>query len=380
MNIRWTLVKSTVKSPDMGGFVRFDVPQLRLTMKSPYHWYAANWNNGKPIGVNKDGMTATELYDMKRKLQDIVADMPESVDREKLRKYLHSILFGLPLREEPKVILTDIVNRYVQSHALSGSTQSQLKRLGKLFGKTELDQDNVRGLLMRQRDRLRPSSFNLILGQTKRMLDYGYRTKMIPSKIDLDLANNKDVHNEPIYLTTEQLDIIRNLDLPEKLDYERNLFLLQSYTGLRSCDVIRLTTDNIRDGAIHILMRKTGRSVTIPITDPTEKLLHKVIGMNAPATSNRDHYIKKICRIAGFDTPVQKVIRRGNNTETITKPMWEFIGTHTARRSFICNLLAADVPLTTITAMTGHTDFGAVQAYIRIGEKLKRKALEKISG
>ena len=51
------------------------------------------------------------------------------------------------------------------------------------------------------------------------------------------------------------------------------------------------------------------------------------------------NHIKEACKIVGFTDPVVKSSRIGNNITNETFKKYERVSTHTARRSFITNMI-----------------------------------------
>ena len=81
---------------------------------------------------------------------------------------------------------------------------------------------------------------------------------------------------DTIYLNDTELKELESLDLDERLDNVRDLFLIGAYTGLRFSDFSTLKESNIADGFIRIKQQvKTGSPVTIPVPPVVKKILAK---------------------------------------------------------------------------------------------------------
>ena len=65
----------------------------------------------------------------------------------------------------------------------------------------------------------------------------------------------------------------------------------------------------------------------------------------------------------GFTDPVVKSSRIGNNVTNETFKKYERVSTHTARRSFITNMLNAGVPNKVIMGITGNKSIVTFQNY-----------------
>ena len=80
------------------------------------------------------------------------------------------------------------------------------------------------------------------------------------------------------------------------------------------------------------------------------------------------NYIKEVCKRVGFTQEVVKSIRIGNKVFNQTLKKYERISTHTARRSFITNMINAGVPNKVIMGITGHKSIVTFQNYYKPNE------------
>lgn len=56
-----------------------------------------------------------------------------------------------------------------------------------------------------------------------------------------------------------------------------------------------------------------------------------------------------------------------------------YCGTHTGRRTFICNALALGIPAQVVMKWTGHSDYKAMKPYIDIADDVKANAMNKFN-
>ncbi len=173
-----------------------------------------------------------------------------------------------------------------------------------------------------------------------------------------------------IYLNEAELKAMYDLDLSGPLEKARDIFLIGCYTAQRFGDYSRIRTEQIKDGFIELLQQKTGNKVVIPIRPELDALLKKY-GYDVPRTYeqklNRD--IKEVGKLAGIDQPVNiEQIKGGLKVET-TRPKYEFIKTHTARRSGCTNMFEAGLNTLVIMKISGHKTEKEFLKYIKITEK-----------
>lgn len=87
---------------------------------------------------------------------------------------------------------------------------------------------------------------------------------------------------------------------------------------------------------------------------------------NIPAISNRDfnYYIKEVGRVAGITQPVKHSFDKGSKNHIETKPKYEWITSHTCRRSFCTNEFLAGTPVELIMKISGHKSLKDFYKYI----------------
>jgi integrase len=195
-------------------------------------------------------------------------------------------------------------------------------------------------------------------------------------------------NTDAIYLTSEELQKIENLDLSKnkRLENVRDLFLIGCYTGLRFSDCSALTSKNIKDGFIEITQTKTGAPVVIPVHHSVKKIMDKYEGKLPTAISNQktNEYLKEIGQIKpdGHNKPIlacstSKTLTKGGVKVITNYKKWELLCTHTARRSFATNEYLAGTPTITIMAITGHKTEKAFLRYIKLTPTEHAKLLKQ---
>lgn len=142
------------------------------------------------------------------------------------------------------------------------------------------------------------------------------------------------------------------------------LFMREAYTGARTSDCRLMSEDNIHNDTISYVSKKTKIMVEQPIHKRLEKYIYQHPSKNLnPTTVNR--IIQRICRRLCIDEPVTLFV----HGKMQTKPKYEFITTHSARRSFVSALVARGVPLGIISKLAGHRDVTMTSRYIAVGVK-----------
>lgn len=186
--------------------------------------------------------------------------------------------------------------------------------------------------------------------------------------------------NHP-YLTDEEIAALYNLKINNAhLDNIRDIFIIACYTGLRIGDLLRFLKKpriEIFNGRehIYIIQHKTRKAVFIPLKQIILKILERRNG-NFPEYIHENlinKEIKPLLKTCGITQPytVEKTI--GGKSHIITRPKYELISCHSARRSFCTNAYNSGVPLQDIMAFSGHSSEKMVLLYIKASAKEKAK-------
>ena len=193
-----------------------------------------------------------------------------------------------------------------------------------------------------------------------------------------------DRETTKVSLTVEEIIKIEDLtSLTARLEKIRDLFLLQIYTGLRASDLFGLKPENIDFDLkiITIVTIKTQGNLIVPIEEKAINILKKHSSrMPTYAGQKYNEGIKDLCKIAGIDDPVQVVKFIGKDRIEEIKPKYELMSSHSARRTFITNLLRKGLLAEEIMLITSHKNRSSFQRYVRVtlNESIKhvREALK----
>ena len=166
----------------------------------------------------------------------------------------------------------------------------------------------------------------------------------------------------------------------------RDLFCFCAFTSLRYSDMASLKRIDVDGDKIYITTQKTNDRLPIDLSKNAKAILEKYkdeqfpFGLALPVISNQkmNHYLKDLGELCGFTTPITIVCYRAGQRVEETYPKYSLIGTHAARRTFICFALSNGVPPQVVMKWTGHSDYKAMRPYIDIAEKTKADAMKKI--
>lgn len=206
---------------------------------------------------------------------------------------------------------------------------------------------------------------------------------IIPCKTPEKYLKAKKFPQENVALTSDEVQRIvsyynalqaRPGHQPEK--DVLTLFLLEVFCGARSCDVEKLTAGNICDGRLTYVSQKTHVLATLPV--------HRMLPVLLKRKPEKEHpigvkvrTIKRVAKACGIDTPVT-ICYHG---EMRTRPKYEYLGTHTARRTFASILSEKGVPIAEIAQYMSHTNTTMTERYIKVDtNKVSEAALAFFNG
>jgi len=184
-----------------------------------------------------------------------------------------------------------------------------------------------------------------------------------------------------IYLTEKELYTLYNYDLSSKpvLDKVRDAFCFCCNTGLRYSDFSRLTKDNVKGDEINLVSEKTTDNLSIPLNNMALSILKKH-NYSIPVISNQktNEHLKELGKLVGIKETVTLTQFKGVEEIQTKKPKYNFIGTHTARRTFVTLSLEKGMRPETVMSITGHKEYNTFKKYIKITSKVKHTEMKKI--
>ena len=205
-----------------------------------------------------------------------------------------------------------------------------------------------------------------------------------------------------VYLTTEELQGLYNMELSGTEEQVRDVFLIGCFLGQRVSDYGRIKPEwfgTTRNGVkvIRLEQKKTGNKVCVPIVGNQLETLLKKYDYCVPKISDQeiDRSIKESCERLSASIPSlavkertilkkhekqalyenkdggRKMFEINENGECI-KPKWAMVASHTARRTCITNMYLARKPdgsskytLAEMMHVSGHKTESQFRAYIK---------------
>jgi integrase len=190
--------------------------------------------------------------------------------------------------------------------------------------------------------------------------------KKIVSSIKLKVLEEEVVKYA---LNNEQLKLIREFPIDEgsPLCKARDMFMVVCYTGMRFGDLETLEKKHILTiGDLKVLKRKaiktSNKVYEVELHPYVVELLEKYnYKMNLMTNGKANEYIKKV--LAGIDEfCTESNLYFGD--DGLPKKLWELIGFHQGRRTFITNLFKKGLNPFQVMKRTDHTKISTLEDYI----------------
>jgi len=194
--------------------------------------------------------------------------------------------------------------------------------------------------------------------------------RKIISPIDLTDFKIPEEESDAIYLTHEDIAKIYQTDLsehPHLIEY-RDLFVLACLTGLRFSDFSTLRPEDLQHDMLYKKQEKSDHWVIIPLRYEAKLIFTKQFKDKIPQLTNPEfnRHIKTIGKLAGITRLIRFSHKQGNQNIVETRPKYDWITSHTARRSFCTNEFLAGTPVELIMKISGHKRTKDFYKYIRI--------------
>lgn len=167
------------------------------------------------------------------------------------------------------------------------------------------------------------------------------------------------------------------------IEKTRDIFCFCCFTSLRYSDAANLKRSDIEGDTLTITTIKTADTIRIELNKYAFSILEKYAnrtdlnGFVFPHITNQrmNMYLKDLCELCGLNQPITQTYYKGSQRIEETAPKYELIGTHTGRRTFICNALMLGIPAEIVMKWTGHSDYKAMKPYVDVTNAAKAKAM-----
>ena len=134
-------------------------------------------------------------------------------------------------------------------------------------------------------------------------------------------------------------------------------------------------------------LEKTRDRLPIEISTKAREILDKYALADLPdervlpalSCQKMNKYLKELCELCGIKSPIAKVLYRNGVRHETVYPKYALVGTHAARRTFICFALSQGIPPQVVMKWTGHADYQSMRPYIDVASGVTAAAMRKLS-
>ena len=199
----------------------------------------------------------------------------------------------------------------------------------------------------------------------------------------------QEVYGTPYYITLDERHQIEETDFSSRpaLAVQRDIFVFHCCVGCRVSDLRCLTVDNVINGCVHYIARKTSAGNPVTIKVPLNKTALAILERYAdpdrksllPFISDQKYNeaIKEIFTLAGVTRNV--VVRNSLTGEQEIRPINEIASSHMARRFMVGTVYSKFKDQALVSELTGHAPGSrAFARYREIDEAMKREMVSVI--
>lgn len=174
----------------------------------------------------------------------------------------------------------------------------------------------------------------------------------------------------PISLTLDELEKLEKAILPKNLAIARDYLVFECRTGQRISDIKRFTLSDFNDNTWTFNRKKGNRIHAKQVSvhfegycEPALKILERYnFQMPTMADQKINEYIKEACKAAGINKTTIEYAYSGAKCIRIMGFKYEFISTHTGRKTFI-TLGLQFMSHQTVMDLTGISDLKTLKHY-----------------
>lgn len=219
-------------------------------------------------------------------------------------------------------------------------------------------------------ERLSPNSVNQYAKKLKAVLNL-YSDEVTLPRGFAKVLTPKTCASTSVYLTEDEIQKLIDYT-PHNIreEYVRDLFVICAFGGMRHSDALNLNESNFVGDSLQYVSVKTKIHTVVPLKPIVREYILSRPRIEIDDTTY-NNIIRRICEKCGINDRV-KIFKAGKELEG---EKYEYVSSHTARRSFASNLYLRGVDLYTISKMLGHTSVKTTEGYIQADIRTNSKEL-----
>ncbi len=247
-------------------------------------------------------------------------------------------------------------------------------------------------VFLRDKKELRNTTIAKQIRFVKTYLKWAYDKDITPNndykKFTPSLKGTDGKNKTVIFLSPEEFLQLYNFDAKkEHLNHVKDVFCFCCLTGLRYSDVFKLQRSEIKTDFIQFTTQKTDHTLKVELNDKSRAILDKYKAIPfennkaLPVISNQkaNEHLKTLLKMAEINEPVNISYYKGGARINETHPKYAVVGTHTARRTFVCLSLYLGIKAEVIMKWTGHSSHTTMKPYVDVMDKFKEIEMKKFN-
>ena len=302
---------------------------------------------------------------------------------EFLDYFINDCKTGVRLSPKRQIIKPSSLATYITTRSYIKKFEQQASRQLFLTDLNQKDIDQISDFLIINCE-LAMNTHAKIMMDLLQIIKYAVHLKKLPSSRLIELKfDTRREETDSIYLTeAEILEILAVRDFKDAVEeHVRDVFVIGCFTAMRFSDYSTLDVKAIRNNRLEFVQLKTGAKVTIPIHPTVRQILEKYNYTlpEVPPNNEFNRIIKLVGeRLPSLHVPFIKQITYKRERKQVKMMKYEFLQTHTARRSFCSNEYLRGTDPMVIMAMSGHSSHKSFMRYIKVTNEQFADKLEQI--
>jgi integrase len=209
------------------------------------------------------------------------------------------------------------------------------------------------------------------------------KNKNIVMNFDLqDFKVTRDNDLEVIALNQTEFEKLRIFEFKDEVHSQvRDAFIFGVASGMRFSDMWKLTRDNIKEDKIEIVVKKTGKLLTIPLNSVSKAILKKHKGFWKPFPMMTNQAMNRNLHELGEKAKLNRTInitrKYGSKSIDYVEPLYKRLTVHVARKTFATLSLAKGMSPQVVMAIGGWKDYKSFKRYIHVDEDVKQVSMKK---
>jgi integrase len=216
------------------------------------------------------------------------------------------------------------------------------------------------------------------------IIKYAVKQKKIPAAklVELEFDTRREETDSIYLMENEILELLKIKDFDDPVHEQvRDVFVVGCFTAMRFSDYSTIDPSAIRNNRLEFVQKKTGGKVTIPIHPVVNSILTKY--SNALPKVPKNNEFNRIIKLVGeklpcLNVPFTKQVTYGRELKELIDMKYNYLQTHTARRSFCSNEFLKGTDIPTIMSISGHKSYKNFLRYVKASGEEHAEKLEMI--